>query len=207
MDYLIWDWNGTLFDDLDLSLYCLNRLLYNNGYKPIYTYEEYKSVFRFPIKDYYVKAGFDFSKKPYEILADEYMEMYLPMAKYCSLNKDALKTLDAVDKKGIRQVILTATTSENLIKQLEPFGIEDLFYLLLGTDNHYSHSKMQLAKEFRERAADAGNIYYIGDSMHDYEVAKAMGAKTFLHKEGHQKLYENDGYILIDKIYDIVKYL
>ncbi len=206
-DYMIWDWNGTLFDDLDVCFYCINRLLYNHGYKPLYTYAEYKKVFCFPIKQYYQNAGFDFSKIPYETLADEYMRMYLPLADNCRLNKDALCVIDELNNRGVKQVILTASKKENLLRQLSHFDITDKFDMLLATDNHYCHSKLQLAESFIQNAKDARNIYFIGDSLHDAEVAKAMGAKIFLHTCGHQSLSPSSEYTLLNGIKEVLEYI
>ena len=205
--YMIWDWNGTLFDDLDVCLYCINRLLYNHGYKPLFTYDEYKKVFCFPIKKYYENAGFDFSKTPYETLADEYMRMYLPLADNCALNKDAVFVVDKLKKMGVKQVILTASKRENLMRQLSHFSFTDKFDMLLATDNHYCHSKLQLAEHFFKNANDIDEIYFIGDSLHDAEVAKAMQAKIFLHTCGHQALTPSNDYILLNSIKDVLEYI
>ena len=32
---VIWDWNGTLLDDLEVSFSAINRVLTSNGYPPI----------------------------------------------------------------------------------------------------------------------------------------------------------------------------
>ncbi len=204
---MIWDWNGTLFDDLDVCLYCINRLLYNHGYKPLFTYREYKKVFCFPIKQYYENAGFDFSKTPYETLADEYMRMYLPLADKCALNKEAVLVVDELRKMGVKQVILTASKKENLMRQLSHFSITDKFDMLLATDNHYCHSKLQLAEHFFKNADDIDELYFIGDSLHDAEVAKAMQAKIFLHTCGHQHLNPSNEYTLLNNIKDVLEYI
>lgn len=31
--YVIWDWNGTLFDDVEISVYTMNKMLEKAGYK------------------------------------------------------------------------------------------------------------------------------------------------------------------------------
>ena len=61
---IIWDWNGTLLDDLDLSLESVNILLEERNL-PALSVEKYKDIFCFPIVDYYVKAGFDFEKEAF----------------------------------------------------------------------------------------------------------------------------------------------
>ena len=60
--YIIWDWNGTLFDDVKISVDTMNIMLEKTGYKNRINSELYKNIFTFPVSDYYQKAGFDFSK-------------------------------------------------------------------------------------------------------------------------------------------------
>ena len=205
MTYVIWDWNGTLFDDLDLCLYCINRLLFNNGYKTLPTMAAYKKVFGFPIEDYYKRAGFDFSKKPFTELAHEYMDMYLPMAKYCSLNKDALFALEYFKNAGAKQYILSATKQENLEAQVGLFNIRPYFEQLLGIGNVYAASKSALAHKFLEEHKDADNIIFIGDTYHDLEVANILNAKAYLYGGGHQILTPSENFTLINSLKELAK--
>ena len=60
-ELILWDWNGTLLDDVDLCVDALNRLLAGFGYPQRYDHERYRAIFGFPIEEYYVRAGFDFT--------------------------------------------------------------------------------------------------------------------------------------------------
>lgn len=77
-ELILWDWNGTLLDDVELCVDALNRLLVSFGYPQQYSLAEYREIFGFPIEDYYVRAGFDFSKDSFADLAKRYMEDYNP---------------------------------------------------------------------------------------------------------------------------------
>ena len=72
----LWDWNGTLVNDVALCSQLLNSQLQRHGHAPLGGVEEYRRVFRFPIEEYYKDAGFDFSRCPYRQLAAEYMQLY-----------------------------------------------------------------------------------------------------------------------------------
>ena len=65
--YLFLDFNGTVLNDVDLCLNLLNEMLVEKK-KNALNIEEYKNVFTFPIKNYYIKAGFDFNGYTYEEL-------------------------------------------------------------------------------------------------------------------------------------------
>ena len=71
---VLWDWNGTLLDDVALCVDALNRLLRIYHYPQQYSLAQYREIFGFPIEDYYIRAGFDFSKNSYKELADDYMQ-------------------------------------------------------------------------------------------------------------------------------------
>ena len=60
---VLWDWNGTLLDDVALCVDALNRLLRIYHYPQQYSLAQYREIFGFPIEDYYIRAGFDFSKR------------------------------------------------------------------------------------------------------------------------------------------------
>ena len=51
-DYVIWDFNGTLLDDVQTGIRSVNKLLLDRGLKQIDGVEHYRRIFRFPIIDY-----------------------------------------------------------------------------------------------------------------------------------------------------------
>ena len=91
---LIWDWNGTLLDDVALCNQCLNRSAGRARLRPRYDAAAYKEIFGFPIQDYYVRRGLSFSRHPYEELAEIYMAQYLPAAEGCGLCPGAREALE-----------------------------------------------------------------------------------------------------------------
>ena len=60
--YIVWDWNGTLFNDVDLCIKSMNQLLEKYGIAPIVNTIDYQSKFCFPVEQYYQNVGFDFIK-------------------------------------------------------------------------------------------------------------------------------------------------
>ena len=62
-DYVLWDWNGTLLDDLALNLSVENELLRRRGLFERADKDYYLEHFGFPIIEFYRALGFDFSKE------------------------------------------------------------------------------------------------------------------------------------------------
>ena len=57
-DYILWDWNGTIVDDLNINFKIINQLLKERNL-PTITLQRYKEIFTFPIIEFYRSAGFD----------------------------------------------------------------------------------------------------------------------------------------------------
>lgn len=184
-DYIIWDFNGTLLDDVQVGIRSVNKLLRERGLKEIPDAEYYRSVFRFPIIDYYRSLGFDFESEPYEVLAPQWVELYLEYVKDASLYPDVRTTLGALERVGVKQIILSATELSMLKGQVDALGICGYFEEILGLDNIHAGSKLALAFDWRERHADARALL-VGDTDHDVETAKALRADCVLVARGHQ---------------------
>lgn len=207
MKKIVWDWNGTLFDDVCLCHNCVNTVLINHGYKKLETIQDYKNVFGFPIIDYYAKAGFDFEKTPFEVLAVEYMDLYTPQSFQCSLNLEAKKALQYVLDQGSSQIILSASKIENLQDQLEIFDLDTYIESIWGIRDIYANSKEAIAHEFMKTCED--EVWFIGDSMHDFEVAQSVGANCILVSCGHQskERLETCGVPVFDSLLEGVIYI
>ena len=184
-DYCIWDFNGTILDDVQLGLNSVNTLLHEEGLPLIEGKDAYRKKFDFPIVEYYKELGFDFDKCPYEILAERWVEQYMQNLKDAPMFSDVEKALDFFDSKNVKQTVLSASERKMLVSQLEGLGISNRFEEILGIDNIYGDSKLALAKAWREAHKDA-KVMLIGDTVHDFENAKLLLADCYIVCAGHQ---------------------
>ena len=184
-EYCIWDFNGTLLDDVEAGIRSVNTLLRERGLPVIPSTEAYRDLFGFPIREYYQRLGFDFSREPYEVVAPLWVALYLENVKESRLYWDVRDTLEALRRRGIRQVVLSATQREMLLDQLRELEIDDYFEEVLGLDNIHAASKLSLAEDWRARHPGAAAIL-IGDTDHDVETACTLGARCLLVARGHQ---------------------
>ncbi|MDR3050431.1 MAG: HAD hydrolase-like protein [Oscillospiraceae bacterium] len=184
--HLIWDWNGTLLDDVNWCVACINKLLRSRSLAPLPDKAAYRRVFRFPIADYYRDVGFDFDRDPFPILAAEYIAAYhRGDAAHCALYPQALPTLRALAGLGVRQVILSATRQDNLLAQVGRYPVIPYLDEVLGIRDIYGASKVDAGRAYAARAG-AGRMLLVGDTAHDCETARAIGADCALVAQGHQ---------------------
>ncbi|MFC1676859.1 HAD family hydrolase [Planctomycetota bacterium] len=184
--HIIWDWNGTLLDDAWLCVEILNDITrkYN---KPSITFEQYRSEFDFPVKDYYRRIGFDFTIESFETVANDYITEYNRRRFECNLNSDAANVLHLSSKAGLTQSILSAYQQTRLEEAVAHFKITDFFTKLFGLNDYYAAGKIENGKRLIEQLdCGANQVLLIGDTTHDYEVAQSIGADCVLLACGHQ---------------------
>lgn len=186
-ELILWDWNGTLLDDVQLCVDALNRLLARYGYPQRYDRDQYRAIFGFPVQEYYARAGFDFYRHSFDELAVSFMEDYIPASARCPLMEGARDALDAFANAGLRQVILSASPVPPLEQQAAQRDVTRYFDRLLGLGDIYAKSKVDLGLRYlQESGFDPARAVMIGDSTHDFEVARALGVGCVLQSGGHQ---------------------
>lgn len=184
--HIIWDWNGTLLDDAWLCVEILNDMLTRRKMKTV-TLVQYQRDFDFPVIDYYVKSGFDFEKESFDDVAREYICAYESQRSKCHLRDGAVEVIKTLKAKGILQSVLSASQRASLIEALEMFQLTDFFENVAGLNDYYAHSKMDIGKNLiKNLSEDRKEILLIGDTTHDYEVARELGADCLLIPAGHQ---------------------
>lgn len=183
---IIWDWNGTLLNDVEICIRCINKLLLKRKLN-IIDKDRYVDIFTFPVKDYYNKAGFDFSKEEFEVPAMEFIKLYHESLPNASLHNGSKEVLQRFKDLGLKQYVLSAMEHESLNKSLKDNGIYDFFIDINGIDNHYAHSKLDIGKELiKSIPFKKGEMIIIGDTIHDKDVADGLGIDHVLVAKGHQ---------------------
>ena len=187
---IIWDWNGTLFDDVKLCHSIMNELLIRRSL-PILTLQRYKEIFTFPVKDYYIKAGHDFTKESFEKIGADFMEVYEVKKKDCELFPLSAEILHEIHSLNIRQHLLSAYEQESLNKIIKNHAISKYFTFIKGLDHIYADDKLKIGKQLmKEISVDSLNstVILIGDTIHDFEVANELGIDCLLIGNGHQNI-------------------
>ncbi len=207
-DYCIWDFNGTILDDVELGINSVNSLLAERGIPIIPSREAYRNTFDFPIIDYYKKLGFDFSCESYECVAKLWVDNYLNARDTAKLFPDVQKALDFFDACGMKQTVLSASERDMLLEQLSELGISERFEEILGIDNIYGDSKLALAAKWRKEHPTE-SVMFIGDTTHDCETARLLGAECYIITAGHHSptRFEGREAILFSSLAELIEYI
>jgi phosphoglycolate phosphatase len=184
---IVFDWNGTLLNDIDFCLSITNAMLEEFAL-PQLTRSRYRDIFTFPVQSYYQQLGFDFSKNPFSELAQQWMQTYTAdVTSQADLFEQTEELISELKNSGYRLAILTAAIESDVHGLLAHHGLDDAFDEVFGLDHCEATSKAELGRQlFACMQLDPGKTLLIGDTDHDFEVGHQLGASTLLLADGHQ---------------------
>ena len=184
-DHVIWDWNGTLFDDVDLVVEIADLMLVKRSL-PGVDRARYLELFGFPVRGYYERVGFDLAREPFEELSVEFIAEYSARWRDHQLRPDARQTTAALEARGVTQSVLSASEQAMLDEVTAHFAIDERMMALVGIDDHHARSKLEQGFAHVEALhAPRERVLLVGDTEHDHEVAVAIGVECALVADGH----------------------
>jgi len=179
----VWDWNGTLLDDLSLVVTATNASLAISG-GPAVTADEHRRDFRRPIVDYYAFVlGRPVTSEEFERLDIAFHNAYRGGFEGCELAIDALDAMAAWDGT---QSLLSMFFHDELVPMVERLGLNgrlarvDGLRATLGGGPKAPHLEAHLAAI----SVAGADCVLIGDSVDDAEAAQAVGARAVLYDGG-----------------------
>lgn len=184
--HIIWDWNGTLLNDITICVEVIGSLLQDHGL-PTLSREEYRRRFRFPVKEFYRELGFDFSRVTFEALSEIFFERYENRIHECSLFEGVGELLHELGALKKTLSVLSAADEEHLKRLLAHFQLIQHFQHIYGLSDRLAASKIDRGRELiRQFQVPLPEIILVGDTDHDVEVARELGIDCLLIADGHQ---------------------
>ncbi len=183
--HIVWDWNGTLLDDVTASVNTINQLLASRALPPTDT-ARYRALFGFPVRHYYTTLGFQLETENWDLLARTYHDLYLAETSI-RLHPGAIPTLAFCRQAGLGLSLLSASEQSILNRMTTENAIAPWFDFIQGTDNLHGQSKLETGRRLLTRLpCPPSRILFVGDTLHDHEVASALGGACVLISHGHQ---------------------
>ena len=168
--------------------------------------DSYRDNFAFPVKPYYESIGVCLANEDWDALAREYHDVYAERPK--RLNPETVAALERVKAAGARQSIISALRQDLLEEITARLGVAKYMDRICGVDNLDGFGKIDRARELMSAIATSSTpplfhsstlpplhsstsplfhsstFVLIGDSLHDKEVADALGARCVLCGQG-----------------------
>ena len=185
-EHIIWDWNGTLLNDIAECTAVVSNLMQKHGLGQL-TIERYRRETCFPVINFYIELGFDFDKLSFEDMAKDYTSQYIGKLPDMKLHEGSSDILQTLRDNGYTHSVLSAYQQQRLEEAIEHFGLTGYFEKVIGLNDYYARSKVENGKKWiSELPHEPDKVLFIGDTLHDYEVAQAIGVDCVLLTCGHQ---------------------
>jgi phosphoglycolate phosphatase-like HAD superfamily hydrolase len=181
--HLVWDWNGTLLDDLALCVTATNTCLATIG-GPRITAEDHRRDFRRPVVDYYsFVLGRPVDAEEFRRLDDAFHDAYRLGMATCTLTADALEAMAIWDGS---QSLLSMFFHDELLVEVARHGLADRLSRVDGRPDTVGGQRKAAYLAVHLSALDipAGDVVLIGDSVDDGDAADAVGAACVLYAGG-----------------------
>jgi phosphoglycolate phosphatase-like HAD superfamily hydrolase len=181
--HLVWDWNGTLLDDLELTIAATNASLAAVG-GPLVTTELHRRAFRRPLIDYYSQMlGRQISAAEFGVIDVVFGNHYRSGVERCPLATDAL---DALNWWQGSQSLLSMWRHSELMKQLRSRELTSWLARADGCRNYdLGDRKAAYLVEHLAALDIAGDrCVLIGDTVDDAAAAEAVGSRCVLYTGG-----------------------
>ena len=184
---IVWDWNGTLLDDLHLNYQINADMMAERGLNP-HSVDDHRQHFNFPVSDFLQFLGFDLEAECYKKLSAEHHIRYMDQVhQSCRLFDGTESLLGQLKSEQKNMAILSLAEQGHLSDAVSSHNIQAYFDFIYGALNTDCHSKIERAGQLLEESGfDPEETVMVGDTLHDAEVAKATGMTALLIGDGHQ---------------------
>jgi phosphoglycolate phosphatase-like HAD superfamily hydrolase len=194
MLHVVWDWNGTLFDDLEIVVAAVNASLATVGAPPIDA-DGYRTHYQRPLNRFYEEL----LGRP--VLADEmasidqdFHDAYHALLDQARLTVDARRAVELVAARRATQSVLSMWWHDRLVPAVRYFGLDDYMLAVDGhrgpavgaaKEQHLAHHVAQLTRLF-PGTVQRQAVVAIGDVTDDAHAARAVGVGCVLYDGGSQ---------------------
>jgi len=186
--HVVFDWNGTLIDDFGLAVETVNQLRREHAMAEI-SHSDYRQTFRFPISKFYQELGFVVEREAFARLMERYLQIFNARIDACALHPGVRELVARLRAAGVGVHILSASHRDTLAQSLRAKNLEHAFDEVVGLGHELAHGKLELAAWLAERlGGEPERVVYVGDTDHDYEVARAQRWQFVFVAHGHQAL-------------------
>lgn len=190
--HVVWDWNGTLFDDLHIVVDGVNASLQALGLAPIGP-DEYRAAYRRPVNLFYEDLlGRPVSSPEMKAIDDAFHDAYHASLDRAELAPDAREAIGAVVQAGGTQSVLSMWWHDRLVAAIKAFGLDGY---MIAVDGHRGAPGETKAEHLRHHVRQLGHLYpglngtrivVVGDIADDAAAAAEVGTQCVLYDSGSQ---------------------
>lgn len=187
--HIVWDWNGTLLDDLSVVIEAANISMGRFGVGPI-NEDGYRDHFTRPVRAFYDSLfGRLVTDEEWETLNETFHHEYFGRVDVANLTHDTVAALSAAEENGWAQSLLSMSPQDWLETIVGRKGVAERFTLIDGLRGATGGVKAAHMEEHLETlGVDPKMTVVVGDTPDDAVAARHAGAQVVLYDGGSHHL-------------------
>ncbi|CDL80536.1 HAD family hydrolase [Xenorhabdus szentirmaii] len=202
--HIIWDWNGTLLNDVNVSVDATNLALAEIGIEPL-TLEQYREYYCVPVQIFYKQViGREPSSSEWSIIGKTFNSHYRPGIQKARLADGVNQLLARRHQAGATQSLCSLMEHKDLLPMIDNHGISEFFTHIDGRNTPLltTGKSVQLADHIKKLNLPPEKSVVIGDATDDAVAALAAGTHVVLYTGGtHSRLsLEKIGVPVVDSL-------
>ena len=205
--HLVWDWNGTLLDDLAIVVKAVNRSIGALGVSSI-TADDYRDHYTRPVRQFYDRLfGRIVSDEEWLRLNTGFHDAYFDLAHQADLAPGARQAMDQLEQSGWTQSLLSMSPQDWLDGIVRRLEIDTRFEIVDGLSGPTGGLKARHLEEHLEELGIEGSAaVVVGDTPDDVAAARHVGARAILFHGGshHMAVLEAEGVPIAETIEEAV---
>lgn len=188
MRHVVWDWNGTLFDDLHIVVEAVNAAIDPFGV-PSIDANGYRDHFQRPVQGFYdILLGRPVEDHEWHHIDEVFHEAYRDRLHHADLHTTALPAMERVAAEGGSQSLLSMWWHDELVPTVERLGIGEYMVRIDGNRHGAGDRKAtQLIRhldELESHGIDRRAVVMVGDTFDDGHAAHEAGIGCVLFAGG-----------------------
>jgi len=184
MRHVIWDWNGTLVDDLPVVVAAVNTSLAAIGEGPIDS-DRYRDHYTRPVRRFYDGLlGRPVDEEEWLTIDGTFHRAYVATLHQVPLARDARAAVDLVATSGSTQSVLSMWWHRDLVPEVERHGLSRYMVRVEGNNGTAGATKTKLLLSHLENLGAGIEPVVIGDATDDARAAQAAGVDVVLFDGG-----------------------
>ena len=178
---IVFDWNGTLFDDAPIACRCNSLVSESLGYPPI-AMDAFRQYWSMPIENLY--RGLGVSEADIQTINASLLHLfhdnYEPLADKTPLREGAADFLGRAHAADLRQIILSNHIIGPIDRQLNRLGVASFIAAILANPSREHQFRGELKSERLHNYMRQNNLapewtVIVGDSPEETHIARSLG--------------------------------
>lgn len=165
---LIWDFDGTLVDSLEVALEVYRNLQVSHNLPPITDPEavrdlsltQFLSQFQVPVR-----------RVP--LLFTAFLREFRRRIDSVVVHAGIRELLEGLHGEGMRHAVISSNSKANIQQCLRAHQLDGLFDFVIGTSRVHGKQR-RISKALKAVGQSAENVLYVGDEVRDVEACRAI---------------------------------